>query len=148
MSLRCLDQDEYVHHGHTSSRHLQEVLQKRLQTSKHFLVSKTSWRGLKDVFSVIIFQLPGRLQDVRKTKNCYAESILKKYFSELVILRSWVILRSSISELSWGRLPDFLETTKCFLEKNLYLFLTNLNLYLTNLHLINLRRIQEKSKMY
>ena len=88
MSLRCLDQDEYVHHGHTSSRHLQEVLQKRLQTSKHFLVSKTSWRGLKDVFSVTIFHLPGRLQDVRKTRNCYAESILKKYFSELVILRS------------------------------------------------------------
>ena len=59
--------------------------------SKHFLVLKTSWRRLQDmswkrlenVFSVTIFCLPGRLEDVLKTsckdvlktswktKNCY-----------------------------------------------------------------------------
>ena len=31
---------------------------------KHFLFSKTSWRRLEDVFSVTIFHLPRRLQDV------------------------------------------------------------------------------------
>ena len=40
-----------------------------------------SSRRLEDVFSVTIFRLPRRLQDILKmswkTKNCYAEDVLK-----------------------------------------------------------------------
>ena len=57
-------------------------------SSKHSLVLKTSWRRqdmswirLQNVFSVTIFGLPRRLEDVLKTswktKNCYAEDVLK-----------------------------------------------------------------------
>ena len=66
-------------------------------THLDLFVSKTSWRRLQDmssrrledVFSVTIFRLPRRLQDVFKTylqdvfktswktKNCYAEDMLK-----------------------------------------------------------------------
>ena len=61
--------------------------------SKHFVFSITSSRRLQDMssrsledkFSVTIFRLPRRLQDVFqdnfktswKTKNCYAEDVLK-----------------------------------------------------------------------
>ena len=37
--------------------------------SKHFLISKTSWGRLKDIFNVTIFHLPRRLQDVFKTSS-------------------------------------------------------------------------------
>ena len=61
-----------------SSRHvfktcLQDMSSRRLQDM--------SSRRLQDIFSVTIFCLPRRLQDVFKTlwktKNCYAEDILK-----------------------------------------------------------------------
>ena len=46
--------------------------------SKHFvcLQGRLS-RRLEDVFSVTIFSLSRRLQDVLKTKNCYVENVLK-----------------------------------------------------------------------
>ena len=67
-SSRCFYQDQYIPLGHTSSRRLQDVLQKRLQgifktSSRHFWdVFKTSSRHLQDV-------LLRRFQDVFKTSS-------------------------------------------------------------------------------
>ena len=85
-SSRRLDQDEYIHLGHTSSRHFQDVLQKHLQgvfktfsrrlqdvfkTSSRCLaktfsrrLTKASSRHLQDVFNTFWRRLWRRLQDV------------------------------------------------------------------------------------
>lgn len=84
--------------------------------SKHLLVSKTSWRRLEDVFSVTIFHLPRRFQDV-----CL-EGVLED------------------EKLLWQDMPweMFRRPTKCLLGRNIHLYLKNLNLYLINLYLANL----------
>ena len=86
-----------------------------------------SWRRLQHVFSVTILHLPRRLEDVLKpswkTKNCYAEDVLKI---------SW---RHTL-KASWRHYGDKQNTYWG------YLYLTNLNMYLTNLYLTILRRIQ------
>ena len=136
--------------------------------SKHLLVFKTSWRRLEDmswrrlqhVFSVTIFRLPRRLEDIlqirledvlktsRKTswksKNCYAEDVLKTSWRH-VLKTSW----RHVLKTSWRHI---LKTSSRRLggKQNFYwwyLYLTNLNVYLTNLcftnlYLTNLRRIQ------
>ena len=56
-SLRRLDQDEYICLGHTSSRRLEDILQ-------------VSLRRLEDLSA-------RRLEKSWKTKNCYAEDVLK-----------------------------------------------------------------------
>ena len=74
----------------TSSRHLQDMSSRRLQDMSSRHLQDMSSRRLQDVFSVTIFRLPRRLEDVLKTscvyvietswktKNCYAEDVLKK----------------------------------------------------------------------
>ena len=73
--------------------------------SKHLLVMKTSWRRLEDmpwrrlqnVFSVTIFRLLRRLDDV-------LEDVLKK---------PWICLENALEGenlLCWRRLPDFFKT--------------------------------------
>ena len=89
--------------------------------SKHLLVSKTSWRRLEDVFSITIFRLPRRFQDV-----CL-EDVLE---DEKLLLQDkpWKMSR---------------RPTKYLLGRNINLYLKNLNLYLANLSLSNkFRQIQ------
>ena len=92
-------------------------------------------RHLQHVFSVTIFRLPGHLEDISldvfkvswKTKNFYAEDVLKKYWKH-VLKTSW---RHVLKTPSRG-LGD---------KQNVYwgyLYLTNLNVYLTNLCFTNL----------
>ena len=71
-------------------------------------VFKTSLRRLQHVFSVTILRLPKRLEDVSqirledvlktswKTKNCYAEDVLK----------------TCLEDMSWRRLEDIMEKSK------------------------------------
>ena len=108
-----------------------------------------SWRCLQHVFSVTIFRLPRYLGDVLKTfckyvlktswktKNCYAEDVLKTSWRQ-VLNTSW----RHVLKTSW-------RGTKCLLgifvfnhglPANLNQYLTNL--YLINLYFTNLRRIQ------
>ena len=111
-----------------------------------------SWRRLQHVFSLTILRLPRRLEDILqdalktswKTKNCYAEDVLKTSWRH-VLKTSWRhVLKMSwrhILKTSWrhygGKQNTYWE----------YLYLTNLNVYVTNLYFINLyltilRRIQ------
>ena len=81
----------------------------------HFFVSKTSWRCLEgmswrrlgDAFSVTIFGLIRHLEDVLKTswktKNCYAEDVLKT--------SSWHALKRSSRRLQ----DQQMFARKCFL---------------------------------
>ena len=52
-----------------SSKHLEDMSSRRLQDM--------SSKRLQDVFSVTIFRLPRRLQDVLEDVNCYTEDALK-----------------------------------------------------------------------
>ena len=137
--------------------------------SKHLLVFKTSWRRLQDmswrrlqhVFSVTIFRLSRRLEDVLrrrledvfktsrktswrhlqdafktswKTKNCYAEDVFKMSWRH-VLKTSW----RHVLKTSWRHI---LKTSSRRLggKQNFswwYLYLTNLNVYLTNLCFTN-----------
>ena len=74
-----------------------------------------SWRCLQHVFSVAIFGLPRRLQDVfkmsYKTKNCYTEDVSKTSSRHVFKTSS----RRLGDKKKWG-----------------YLYLTNLNGYVSN----------------
>ena len=66
----------------TSSRRLQDISSRPLQDMSLRRLPDMSSTRLQHVFSVTIFRLPRRLQDVfktsrKKTKNCYAEDVLK-----------------------------------------------------------------------
>ena len=88
---------------------------------KHLLLFKMSWRRLRDmswrrlqnVFSVTIFRLPKRLEDFLKTswktKNCYAEGVLKTCLQDVFKISS-----RSFQDMSSRRLQDVLETSKMF----------------------------------
>ena len=80
----------------TSSKHILKASSAHLQPN-NFLSSKTSSTRLQHVFSVTIFRLRRRLQDVLKTswktKNCYAKDVLKT---------SW----RHVLKTSWRRLVD------------------------------------------
>ena len=103
-----------------------------------------SWRLLQHVFSVTILRLPRRLEDILqdilktswKTKNCYAENVLKMSWGH-VLKTSW---RHAL-KTSW-RHYGYKQNTYWGLTNltNLNVYLTNL--YFTNLHLTILRRIQ------
>ena len=71
-SSRCLGRRKIVTLK-TSWRRLEDMSWRRLEDM--------SWRRLQHVFSVTILRLPRHLQDVFKTswktKNCYAEDMLK-----------------------------------------------------------------------
>ena len=87
-----------------------------------------SWASLQNFFSVTIFRLPRRLEDVLKMSCKY---VLKKSWRRL---GRWkiVMLKTSwrhVLRTSWGHLGN---------KQNFYweyLYLTNLNLYLINLYL-------------
>ena len=86
-SSRRLGQDQYIRLGYTSSRRLQDVLQKRLQdifkTSSRRL-AKTSSRHLQDVFKTFW----RRLQDVLQR---YLQDVFKTYHQVKLFLltRLW-----------------------------------------------------------
>ena len=110
--------------------------------SKHLLVLKTSWKSLQDmswrhlqhVFSVTMLRLPRRLEDVLKTscktswktKNCYAEDVLKTSWRH-VLKTSWRhVLKTSwrcLEDMSWRPLKDFMETNKILTGGYLYTYL-------------------------
>ena len=113
-----------------------------------------SARRFQDIFSVTIFHLPRRLADVLqkrledvlttywKTKNCYAEDVLKTSWRH-VLKTSWRhVLKMSwrhVLKMSAKRLGD---------KQNVfwsYLYLTNLNVYLTNL--VFHKSISDESKV-
>ena len=112
-----------------------EVIVFPINTTKHFLAFKASWGRLQDmswrrpqhVFSVTIFRLPRRLEDISqdvlktswKTKNCYAENVLKTCLEEFLKTSSRRL--GDKQNVNWG-----------------YLYLANLNVYLTNLYLTSL----------
>ena len=76
MSSRRLDQDQYIHLGHTSSRRLQDVLQKRLQD-----IMKTSSRHIRDA-------LLRRLQDIFET-SC--KDVFKTFSRRIIeLICSWL----------------------------------------------------------
>ena len=82
-SSRCLDQDQYIRLGHTSSRRLQDVLPRCLQN-----VFKTSSRHLQDV-------LQRFLQDAFKTYNQVI----------LILLTRFQDVFKTYSQRFWGVLP-------------------------------------------
>ena len=68
----------------TSSRHVFKKSSRRLQDMSSRRLQDMPSRRLQDVFSVTIFCLPRRLQDV----FCYAEDVLKT-FSRHILKTSW-----------------------------------------------------------
>ena len=124
--------------------------------------SNITWRRLQHIFSVTIFRLPRRHEDIFKTS------------SRPLGRKGIVTLKMSsrrLEDMSWRRLKDmsclktswrhiFKTSSRCFGDKTSsrclgdkqnfywgYLYLINLNVYLTNLYftnlyLTNLRRIQ------
>ena len=74
-------------------------------------VLKTSWKRLEDVFSVIFFCLPRRLENVLKTSwthNC-------KTSCNRILNTSWKrledIIARRLANTSWTRLEDVLKTS-------------------------------------
>ena len=66
-SSRCLDQDQHIRLGHTSSRRLQYVLRKRIKD-----VFKTSLKHLQDVLL--------RRQDISKTSSRHLQDVFKTFW--------------------------------------------------------------------
>ena len=99
---------------------------------------------LQPVFNITMFRLPRRLEDISKdvlktswkTKNCYAEEVLKTSLED--------VLKTCLKEVLKTYLEDVLKTswrgTKCLLGISVFNhgLPANLNQYLTNLYLINL----------
>ena len=79
----------------------------KLYPSKHFLFSKTSWGHLEDVFSVTIFRLPRRLQDVFKT--CLQDLFQRRLLN--VFARRLQDVFNTSSRRYPRRLQDFFETS-------------------------------------
>ena len=95
-SSRCLDQDQHIRLGHTSSRRLQYVLRKRIKD-----VFKTSLKHLQDVLL--------RRQDI-KTSSRHFQDVFKTYYQvklflvtqfqdvfEMYSKRSWDVLLGRLS---------------------------------------------------
>ena len=98
-----------------SWRHFLRTSSTRLQRN-NFSSSKTSWRRLEDVLKKVLKTSRKTFwRTSSRTKNCYAEDVLKT---------------------SWRN--DLKPSSGCLLEKQKvywgYLHLTNLNMYLTNLY--------------
>ena len=113
------------------SRHVLKTSSSRLQRD-NFTTSKTSWRHLAKMSW-------GRLEDFLKaswkTKNCYAEDVLKTSWRH-ALKTSWRhVLKMSwrhVLKTSWRHYGDKQNTYWG------YLYLTNLNVHLTNLYFTNL----------
>ena len=126
--------------------------------SKDLLAFKMSWRCLQHIFSVTVFRLSKRFEDI-------SQDILKTSRRLQGVLEEGKVLRwrrlqgiswRHLEGMSWRHLEDILKTTwrrlKDVFEANKMLtrnilYLTNLNVYLTylyftNLYLMNLRWIQ------
>ena len=86
--------------------------------SKHLLVLNTSRRRLQHVFSVTILCLPRRLEDVLKTscktswktKNCYAEDVLKTCPEDVLKTCLEDVLKTCIEDVLKTCLEDVLKT--------------------------------------
>ena len=82
VSRRRLDQDQYIRIGHTSSRRLQEVLEKRLQD-----IFKAFSRRLQDIFKTSSKRLRDvlqkRLQDVFKTSSRHLQDAFETFWRRL-----------------------------------------------------------------
>ena len=90
--------------------------------SKHLLVLKTSsrrlqdmsWKRLQHVFSITILRLPRRLQDVFKTswktKNCYAEDVLKTCLEDVLKTCLEDVLKTCLEDVLKTCLEDVLKT--------------------------------------
>ena len=82
----------------TSWRHLKDMSWTRLED-----ILKTSWRHVfkassRHVFKTFSRRLQDEFRTFWKTKNCYAEDVMK-----------------TLQDMSWGRLQDVLKTNKCLL---------------------------------
>ena len=110
-----------------SSRRLQDM------SSRH--IQDMSWISLQDVFSVTIFRLPKRLedvlQDVFKTslqdtlQDVFKTSLqdVLKTSSRCLGWREIVTLKTfwrCLQDMSWRRLEDVLKTKKCLLGNILF----------------------------
>ena len=85
----------------------------KLYPSKHFLFSKTSWGHLEDVFSVKIFRLPRRLQEVFKT--CL-QDLFQRSLQDVFARRLQDVFNTS-SRRYPIRLQDFFETSSRRISK-------------------------------
>ena len=129
VSRRRLDQDQYIRIGHTSSRRLQEVLEKRLQDIfKAFSrrlqdIFKTSSKRLRDVLQKRlqdIFKTSSRrLQDIFKTPSRRFEEVLLRCLQDafktchqvmLFLLTSFQDVFKTYSQRFWGVLQRRLST--------------------------------------
>ena len=111
---RRLGQYQYICLGHTSSRRLQDVLQKRLQD-----IFKTSSRRLQNVFKTSWKTSSRHLQDVLKTYHQVKlflltrlweafNTFLRRYFPETVIYRG-ICLSNTISDKCMVSVPNLQE---------------------------------------
>ena len=83
----------------TSSRQVFKTSSRRLQRN-NFSSSRTSCRRLQDILKMCCKMSSRRIFKTSwKTKNCYAEDVLK-----------------TSSDMSWRRLQDVLKTDKCWLR--------------------------------
>ena len=118
--------------------------------SKDLLVFKMSWRCLQHIFSVTVFRLSKRFEDI-------SQDILKTSRRLQGVLEEGKVLRwrrlqgiswrhlEDILKTTWRRLKDVFEANKMLTRNILYLTILNVYLtylYFTNLYLMNLRRIQ------
>ena len=93
-----------------------------------------SWRLLQQVYSTTVFRLSRRLEDILKTsrkmswktKNCYAQDVLKTSWRH-ILKTSWRHVLKTSWRHSWRHLQDFLETKKWG-----YLHLKDLNVYVSS----------------
>ena len=85
--------------------------------SKHFLVFKTpwrrlqdmSWRGIRHVFSVTIFRLPRRLQDM--SQELLKKDISSRRFQDMSSRRLQDVLQASCKDVLKTCLEDVLKTS-------------------------------------
>ena len=107
--------------------------------SKYIETIQQTFVGLQDVFSVTIFRLPTRLEDVLKTSRItswrrlgWRKTVTMKTYWRRLEDMSWRRLEymswRRLEDMSWKHLQDVLETKK----KWGYLYLTNLNVCFSN----------------
>ena len=81
---------------------------------------KAFWRCFEDVFSVIFFWLPRRLQDVFTRR---LEDVLEISWRRCLVNMSWrcleEVLRRSLTNTSWRRLENVLEDEKLLRRRRL-----------------------------
>ena len=81
-SSRCLDQDEYIHLVHTSSRRLQDVLPRRFYDVLQ--------KYLQDIFKIssrrLYYVLQSYLQGIFETFSRHLQDVFKRYYQVKLLL--------------------------------------------------------------